>query len=321
MEKINNVRKITIYKNFCVLITIVLIFLMNFFCNFVQAESSAGNSDRVKLEFSYDTKEAGKVKITAKIKTDGTVKYAYPLAIHGILDYDKNLIETPTISGSSMANGGDVLADYGSFTEGQDAFTIELTAKSVTSETKTSVNIKDFSIAFCNASDGQDAAIEKDLLKIGDFKVNSLGVFVDDGSSESNNAKSNTFNNEEDNKNNKTDSNKTNSNEISDNKTNSTENNNSDTNFNKVIENMISDNKIISKQNDTNSSIVSQSNTYNGNATNVYKSEYINPVKKDTTTSNKIIPQTGEKITISVVIGIVIFIGIITFIRYRKFYD
>ena len=57
------------------------------------------------------------------------------------------------------------------------------------------------------------------------------------------------------------------------------------------------------------------------NANDSNKSEYISPIEKDTTTSNKPIPQTGMKITIFVVMGVIVVIGIITFIRYKKFYD
>ena len=58
------------------------------------------------------------------------------------------------------------------------------------------------------------------------------------------------------------------------------------------------------------------SNGNNGEVT-----EYISPIEKDTTTSNKPIPQTGMKITIFVIMGVIVVMGIITFIRYKKFYD
>ena len=57
------------------------------------------------------------------------------------------------------------------------------------------------------------------------------------------------------------------------------------------------------------------------NANDSNKSEYISPIEKDTTTSNKPIPQTGMKITIFVIMGVIVVMGIITFIRYKKFYD
>ena len=57
------------------------------------------------------------------------------------------------------------------------------------------------------------------------------------------------------------------------------------------------------------------------NANGSNKSEYISPIEKDTTTSNKPIPQTGMKITIFVIMGVIVVMGIITFIRYKKFYD
>lgn len=57
------------------------------------------------------------------------------------------------------------------------------------------------------------------------------------------------------------------------------------------------------------------------NANNSSKAEYISPIEKDTTTSNKPIPQTGMKITIFVIMGVIVVMGIITFIRYKKFYD
>lgn len=84
-------------------------------------------------------------------------------------------------------------------------------------------------------------------------------------------------------------------------------------------------NNVIAENTNTNSNIISDTNSngetiVNANTTIINQDKYIEPIK-DTTTSNKPIPQTGMKITIFVVLGVAILIGIITFIRYKKFYD
>lgn len=99
------------------------------------------------------------------------------------------------------------------------------------------------------------------------------------------------------------------------------DNNNNITN-NVIAENTDTNSNIIS---DTNSNIILDTNSngetiVNANTTIINQDKYIEPIK-DTTTSNKPIPQTGMKITIFVVLGVEILIGIITFIRYKKFYD
>lgn len=58
----------------------------------------------------------------------------------------------------------------------------------------------------------------------------------------------------------------------------------------------------------------------NNSEKKVQKVNTIEPIK-DATTSSKPIPQAGAGITIFVVIGILLVIGIYTFVRDKKFYD
>lgn len=84
---------------------------------------------------------------------------------------------------------------------------------------------------------------------------------------------------------------------------------------------IIKNETIVSNNNNSNNNnSLNNNNEYKSTNTSTQKVNTIEPLK-DLTTSNSPIPQTGVNYIVFIVIGIVVVIGIYTFIRDKKFYD
>ena len=301
-------KKIVVFRNLLI-VTIAILFAIEFVCsNKVYASSITDKSEKLKISFtaSPETSTDRTFKIIATISSDGSLDYKKTtISVSAKLNYDENLFDTPTFEtqkgwGGIYYEGTNKLEfDATGFTENAEIFELSFVAKSTTSEKNTDIKL-----------DNIDFGVENVNKPIDSFTIANVNV----GTNKVNISTTGNAATTQENTTNTTDTNTTEKQE------NTTEDQNTTQENTTEQENTIVEKEnTIADQNTTNETAATTENTTN--STNTAVSEYISPVSKDATTSNKPIPQTGEKATIITAIALAIVIGIFTFIRYKKFYD
>ena len=240
------------------------------------------------------------VYVTLSLTDFNNVETTWPMAGQGTLEYDETIFEEVSIEGlngwsASINPSGVILLDTASVTDGDEIAKITLTIKDSATTFSTEINVNSF-----NLTNGDDGEGNKNV-NVENMNLTAR-VTVNDQSGSDDNTETpgtgteNPGNNENpgttepptDNENNPTDDSQNN------NQGNNNENNNQENN-----------------------------NNSNNNGNSDDGKEEPNTIEKveDLTVAKDKLPQTGTSYVIFGVIALVLMIGIIAFIRYKKFYD
>ena len=240
------------------------------------------------------------VYVTLSLTDFNNVETTWPMAGQGTLEYDETIFEEVSIEGlngwsASINPSGVILLDTASVTDGDEIAKITLTIKDSATTFSTEINVNSF-----NLTNGDDGEGNKNV-NVENMNLTAR-VTVNDQSGSDDNTETpgtgteNPGDNENpgttepptDNENNPTDDSQNN------NQGNNNENNNQENN-----------------------------NNSNNNGNSDDGKEEPNTIEKveDLTVAKDKLPQTGTSYVIFGVIALVLMIGIIAFIRYKKFYD
>lgn len=265
-----------------------------------RVEAVTNGSVTVKIETDSSKQKESKVLIV-NVSLTGfkNVNLNTPIAMSAVLNYDTSIFSGATITGKNgysaiMANNK-MIIDSNSAKDGDVIAEIDLTIKpNISVDTKTDIKLSSIEISNDDTLD----------MNISELKAQAT-ILKNVSTPASDDTK-----NDEQNKNNDL-SNKTSVNNVAEDKNNTTNNTTNETNKNgTLITNEI-------KNDNKNNNQTTKATT---NATEDKKVTPIEPIK-DTTTSKKSIPQTGEAPIAIIAIVTLIVVGIVTFIRYKKFYD
>lgn len=240
------------------------------------------------------------VYVTLSLTDFNNVETTWPMAGQGTLEYDETIFEEVSIEGlngwsASINPSGVILLDTASVTDGDEIAKITLIIKDSATTFSTEINVNSF-----NLTNGDDGEGNKNV-NVENMNLTAR-VTVNDQSGSDDNTETpgtgteNPGDNENpgttepptDNENNPTDDSQNN------NQGNNNENNNQENN-----------------------------NNSNNNGNSDDGKEEPNTIEKveDLTVAKDKLPQTGTSYVIFGVIALVLMIGIIAFIRYKKFYD
>lgn len=240
------------------------------------------------------------VYVTLSLTDFNNVETTWPMAGQGTLEYDETIFEKVSIEGlngwsASMNQSGVILLDTASVTDGDEIAKITLTIKDSATTFSTEINVNSFNLTNGDDGEGNENVNVENMNLTARVTVNDQSGSDDNtetpGTGTENpgdNENSGTTEPPTDNENNPTDDSQNN------NQGNNNENNNQENN-----------------------------NNSNNNGNSDDGKEEPNTIEKveDLTVAKDKLPQTGTSYIIFGVIALVLMIGIIAFIRYKKFYD
>ena len=265
-----------------------------------RVEAVTNGSVTVKLAPDSSKQKESKVLIVnVSLAGFKNVNLNTPIAMSAVLNYDTSIFSGATITEKNgysaiMANNKMVI-DSNSAKDGDIIAEIDLTIKpNISVDTKTDIKLSSIEIS------------NDDTLDMNISELKAQATILKNVTTP---ASADTKNDDQDKKNDI--NNKTSVNNVADDKNNATNNTTNETNKNGIL----ITNEI--KNDNKNNSQTTKATT---NATEDKKVTPIEPIK-DTTTSKKSIPQTGEAPIAIIAIATLIVVGIVTFIRYKKFYD
>lgn len=268
------------------------------FSNRVEAVTNGSVTVKIAPDSSKQ-KESKVLIVNVSLAGFKNVNLNTPIAMSAVLNYDTSIFSGATITGKNgysaiMANNKMVI-DSNSAKDGDIIAEIDLTIKpNISADTKTDIKLSSIEIA------------NDDTLDMNISELKAQATILKDVTTP---ASADTKNDDQDKKNDI--NNKTSVNNVADDKNNATTNTTNETNKNGIL--ITNEIKNDSKNNN-------QTTKATTNATEDKKVTPIEPIK-DTTTSKKSIPQTGEAPIAIIAIATLIVVGIVTFIRYKKFYD
>lgn len=240
------------------------------------------------------------VYVTLSLTDFNNVETTWPMAGQGTLEYDETIFEKVSIEGlngwsASMNQSGVILLDTASVTDGDEIAKITLTIKDSATTFSTEINVNSFNLTNGDDGEGNENVNVENMNLTARVTVNDQSG-SDDNTETPGTGTENPGDNENpgttepptDNENNPTDDSQNN------NQGNNNENNNQGNN-----------------------------NNSNNNGNSDDGKEEPNTIEKveDLTVAKDKLPQTGTSYIIFGVIALVLMIGIIAFIRYKKFYD
>lgn len=240
------------------------------------------------------------VYVTLSLTDFNNVETTWPMAGQGTLEYDETIFEKVSIEGlngwsASMNQSGVILLDTASVTDGDEIAKITLTIKDSATTFSTEINVNSFNLTNGDDGKGNENVNVENMNLTARVTVNDQSG-SDDNTETPGTGTENPGDNENpgttepptDNENNPTDDSQNN------NQGNNNENNNQGNN-----------------------------NNSNNNGNSDDGKEEPNTIEKveDLTVAKDKLPQTGTSYIIFGVIALVLMIGIIAFIRYKKFYD
>ena len=268
------------------------------FSNRVEAVTNGSVTVKIAPDSSKQ-KESKVLIVNVSLAGFKNVNLNTPIAMSAVLNYDTSIFSGATITGKNgysaiMANNKMVI-DSNSAKDGDIIAEIDFTIKpNISANTKTDIKLSSIEIA------------NDDTLDMNISELKAQATILKNVTTP---ASADTKNDDQDKKNDI--NNKTSVNNVADDKNNATNNTTNETNKNGIL----ITNEI--KNDNKNNSQTTKATT---NATEDKKVTPIEPIK-DTTTSKKSIPQTGEAPIAIIAIATLIVVGIVTFIRYKKFYD
>lgn len=265
-----------------------------------RVEAVTNGSVTVKIEPDSSKQKESKVLIV-NVSLTGfkNVNLNTPIAMSAVLNYDTSIFSGATITGkkwySAIMANNKMIIDSNSAKDGDVIAEIDLTIKpNISADTKTDIKLSSIEIS------------NDDTLDMNISELKAQATILKNVSTP---ASDDTKNDDQDKKNDL--GNKTSVNNVAEDKNTTTNNTTNETNKNgTLITNEI-------KNDNKNNNQTTKATT---NATEDKKVTPIEPIK-DTTTSKKSIPQTGEAPIAIIAIVTLIVVGIVTFIRYKKFYD
>ena len=240
------------------------------------------------------------VYVTLSLTDFNNVETTWSMAGQGTLEYDETIFEKVSIEGlngwsASMNQSGVILLDTASVTDGDEIAKITLTIKDSATTFSTEINVNSFNLTNGDDGEGNENVNVENMNLTARVTVNDQSG-SDDNTETPGTGTENPGDNENpvttepptDNENNPTDDSQNN------NQGNNNENNNQENN-----------------------------NNSNNNGNSDDGKEEPNTIEKveDLTVAKDKLPQTGTSYIIFGVIALVLMIGIIAFIRYKKFYD
>ena len=240
------------------------------------------------------------VYVTLSLTDFNNVETTWPMAGQGTLEYDETIFEKVGIEGlngwsASMNQSGVILLDTASVTDGDEIAKITLTIKDSATTFSTEINVNSFNLTNGDDGEGNENVNVENMNLTARVTVNDQSG-SDDNTETPGTGTENPGDNENpgttepptDNENNPTDDSQNN------NQGNNNENNNQENN-----------------------------NNSNNNGNSDDGKEEPNTIEKveDLTVAKDKLPQTGTSYVIFGVIALVLMIGVIAFIRYKKFYD
>lgn len=247
------------------------------------------------------------VYVTLSLTDFNNVETDWPMAAEGILEYDKSIFDSVSIEGlngwsASINDDGTLVLDTSKVTDGDEIARITLKVNENVDSYETEIKVNSLSV-----TNGEDAE--------GNTNVNIANMNLTAKVTVNNPAQDedNSNNNENENQNTNDNNQGVDDTEEPNNTVNDSENTN-DTQGN----NNVNDTE------DTNNNSNTNDNNSNDNANNSSNDEdKANTIEKveDLTVSKNPIPQTGVSYAIFGIITLVVIVGVIAFIRYKKFYD
>ncbi len=262
------------------------------FSNRVEAVTNGSVTVKIAPDSSKQ-KESKVLIVNVSLAGFKNVNLNTPIAMGAVLSYDTSIFSGATITGkngySAMMANNKMVIDSNSAKDGDIIAQIDLTIKpNISVDTKTDIKLSSIEISNDDTLD----------MNISELKAQAT-ILKNVTTPASADKKNDDINN------------KTSVNNVADDKNNATNNTTNETNKNGIL----ITNEI--KNDNKNNNQTTKATT---NATEDKKVTPIEPIK-DTTTSKKSIPQTGEAPIAIIAIGTLIVVGIVTFIRYKKFYD
>ena len=272
------------------LMVLVVVFLLMCKTSLVIAGLPTNPDLKVKIKSdTTDLKSKNKVYYNVSLIDVVNIDTEKSTSFEATVSYDSSLLTNMSISGqngwSATKNGNKILLECDSFNAEQTIATISFDVKTpVQKTTKTKISLTSVTVDILNEHNAAFEKVDSDEITIG---------ATSGGSSSQNEIPSQTTNSVE--------------NEIT----------------SKIPRTTGNEEVIYSQGTQGESSISRNTNSNNSANTSNGSSQKLNTIEavKDSTTSNKPIPQAGRTAVIYIVIIAIAIIGVYTFIRDKKFYD
>lgn len=243
------------------------------------------------------------VYVTLSLTDFNNVETDWPMAAEGTLEYDKTIFDSVSIEGlngwsASINTDGTMVLDTNTVTDGEEIARITLKVNDNAGSYETEIKVNSFSL-----TNGEDAEGN------GNVNIENMNltakVTVSNPSADDNDENNNDNNNE------------------NPGSTDDEEQPNDDTNQPDDNTNTPGNTNDEENGNDTNTPGNTDDNSNNSSNNGSNDENKANTIEKveDLTVSKNPIPQTGVSYAIFGIITFVVVVGVIAFIRYKKFYD
>ena len=260
---------------------------------------NAAGTGSLTIKITPDASKAiedKKVYVYLSLTNFENVETSEPMALTGVLNYDKNIFENATFEGLNNwiagfnPENGNITLDTSSITENANIARITLDVKDVSKSFTTDIKVNDITLTNGENVDMQNMNLNARV---------SITVGQEQENPDDNNQNNNNNQDEEDNSN-------TNGNEENNNQQ---ENNQNDNNY----ENN-------NQENNDNQDLNNNNNNNNGNNQNNNNNQETDKIEKveDLTTSKDPLPQTGVNYTIVGIIISVFILGVISLIGFKR---
>ena len=302
--------------NFKFIVSLIVVVLVITLTSLVKAANGS-----LTVRITPDASKAitdKEVYVTLSLTDFNNVETTWPMAGQGTLEYDKTIFKEVSIEGlngwsASINQSGVILLDTASVTEGDEIARITLTINDSATSFNTEIKVNSFNLT--NGDDGEG----NENVNVENMNLTAR-VTINDQSGNDNNTEIPGTGTEEpdDNENQGTTEPPTdneNTNETDDNS-----NNNNNENNNNENETNNDKNESNNNENETNNDKNESNNNENEDNNNKNENNTIEKVD-DLTVAKDPIPQTGVSYVIFGVLTLITVVGIIAFIKYKKFYD
>lgn len=285
--------------NFKFIVSLIVVVLVITLTSLVKAANGS-----LTVRITPDASKAitdKEVYVTLSLTDFNNVETTWPMAGQGTLEYDKTIFKEVSIEGlngwsASINQSGVILLDTASVTEGDEIARITLTINDSATSFNTEIKVNSFNLT--NGDDGEG----NENVNVENMNLTAR-VTINDQSGNDNNTETPGTGTEEpdDNENQGTTEPPTDNENTNDN----SNNNNNENNNN---------------ENETNNDKNESNNNENEDNNNKNENNTIEKVD-DLTVAKDPIPQTGVSYVIFGVLTLITVVGIIAFIKYKKFYD
>ena len=280
----------------------LIVLLLIVFISTITLAASGSLTVRINPDASKAISDK-EVYVTLSLTDFNNVETDWPMAAEGTLEYDKTIFDSVSIEGlngwsASINTDGTMVLDTNTVTDGEEIARITLKVNDNAGSYETEIKVNSFSL-----TNGEDAEGN------GNVNIENMNltakVTVSNPSADDNDENNNDNNNE------------------NPGSTDDEEQPNDDTNQPDDNTNNPGNTNDEENGNDTNTPGNTDDNSNNSSNNGSNDENKANTIEKveDLTVSKNPIPQTGVSYAIFGIITLVVVVGVIAFIRYKKFYD